>query len=262
MSYILDALKRADAERERGHVPGLHSQPNSPRQPTSVTTRRRLWPWIALVLALLLAVGSLRWLESAPPLQADLDTDTSSATEAIDAPRTDPAAREATPAPMPTTAPPPAPAPILAPSAPPPRSATRVRPPNLPAEADIDTEEPRGTDVEDVIAVDAPPPVALPDPVVTPRPAARAPLGTQGRPVMNSAPQVAPARPIEPIVNSRTDIRISGSTWSDDPAMRMLIINGQVVREGQSIAPGLQLETIGRRTAIFNERGSRFNLDH
>ncbi len=27
MSYILDALKRADAERERGHVPGLHAQP-------------------------------------------------------------------------------------------------------------------------------------------------------------------------------------------------------------------------------------------
>lgn len=27
MSYILDALKRADAERERGQVPGLHAQP-------------------------------------------------------------------------------------------------------------------------------------------------------------------------------------------------------------------------------------------
>ena len=27
MSYILDALRRADAERERGSVPGLHTQP-------------------------------------------------------------------------------------------------------------------------------------------------------------------------------------------------------------------------------------------
>ena len=27
MSYILDALQRADAERERGTVPGLHAQP-------------------------------------------------------------------------------------------------------------------------------------------------------------------------------------------------------------------------------------------
>ena len=26
MSYILDALRRADAERERGKVPGLQSQ--------------------------------------------------------------------------------------------------------------------------------------------------------------------------------------------------------------------------------------------
>ena len=27
MSYILDALRRADAERERGTVPGIHAQP-------------------------------------------------------------------------------------------------------------------------------------------------------------------------------------------------------------------------------------------
>src|SRR5205085_3782475 len=27
MSYILDALRKADAERERGSVPGLHTQP-------------------------------------------------------------------------------------------------------------------------------------------------------------------------------------------------------------------------------------------
>lgn len=27
MSYILDALKRADAERGRGQVPGLNAQP-------------------------------------------------------------------------------------------------------------------------------------------------------------------------------------------------------------------------------------------
>ena len=31
MSYILDALKRADAERERGAVPGLHSQTAAPK---------------------------------------------------------------------------------------------------------------------------------------------------------------------------------------------------------------------------------------
>ncbi|MFO1267813.1 MAG: hypothetical protein U1F67_14180 [Rubrivivax sp.] len=27
MSYILDALRRAESERERGQVPGLHAQP-------------------------------------------------------------------------------------------------------------------------------------------------------------------------------------------------------------------------------------------
>ena len=29
MSYILDALRRADAERERGAVPSLHAQQSS-----------------------------------------------------------------------------------------------------------------------------------------------------------------------------------------------------------------------------------------
>ena len=36
MFYILDALQRADAERERGHVPGPNSQrvPPASREPT------------------------------------------------------------------------------------------------------------------------------------------------------------------------------------------------------------------------------------
>ena len=42
MSYILDALRRADAERERGQVPGLHSQvsPRSAVPPTMARNRR------------------------------------------------------------------------------------------------------------------------------------------------------------------------------------------------------------------------------
>lgn len=51
MSYILDALRRADAEREQGSVPGLHAQPV---QPPSTETRPRAkaqqqpWTWVAL----------------------------------------------------------------------------------------------------------------------------------------------------------------------------------------------------------------------
>jgi general secretion pathway protein B len=61
MSYILDALKRADAERERGVVPGLYA-----RQLTSSSTRTpsptRTLMIIAIGTALLATLAVLLWL--------------------------------------------------------------------------------------------------------------------------------------------------------------------------------------------------------
>lgn len=61
MSYILDALKKADAERERGNVPGLHA-----RQVTAAAIPRtetgHKGTWLALVAGLVLAgVAALVW---------------------------------------------------------------------------------------------------------------------------------------------------------------------------------------------------------
>ena len=57
-------------------------------------------------------------------------------------------------------------------------------------------------------------------------------------------------------------IQISGSAYSAHQAHRMLIANGQVVKEGQELAPGLTLEVIGPRSAVFNHRGTRFNVNY
>ena len=47
MSYILDALRKADAERERGNVPGIHAQPTiGGSAPTATPGTRLPWPWI------------------------------------------------------------------------------------------------------------------------------------------------------------------------------------------------------------------------
>lgn len=56
MSMILDALRKADSERERGAVPGLHAQPVSPPSiDAAPPARARPWHWIAIgVLAVLL----------------------------------------------------------------------------------------------------------------------------------------------------------------------------------------------------------------
>lgn len=61
MSYILDALKKADAERERGNVPGLHArQVTAAATPRTPTGHTRIW--LALVGGLALAgVAALVW---------------------------------------------------------------------------------------------------------------------------------------------------------------------------------------------------------
>jgi general secretion pathway protein B len=59
MSYILEALKKAQAERAHGAVPGVDAQPVptiAPRAPVSMQT------WMITVLVLLAACAALFWL--------------------------------------------------------------------------------------------------------------------------------------------------------------------------------------------------------
>lgn len=64
MSYILDALRKADAERARGAVPGLHAAQGPDIDSPSDKTRMRLLAGAVGVLALAL-LGSLAWQMSA-----------------------------------------------------------------------------------------------------------------------------------------------------------------------------------------------------
>ena len=66
MSYILDALRRADAERERDPARGIHAQPAAG---VPVPSRSRVpgWAWPAGACVVLLAAGFVGWQRSAPP---------------------------------------------------------------------------------------------------------------------------------------------------------------------------------------------------
>ena len=44
------------------------------------------------------------------------------------------------------------------------------------------------------------------------------------------------------------------------PAYRMLIINGEVFREGEKPAPDLQLEQIRAKAAVLNFKGLRYSV--
>ncbi|HJW11002.1 MAG TPA: general secretion pathway protein GspB [Albitalea sp.] len=123
MSYILDALRRADSERERGTVPGLHAQTIAPDAADADSERGTTpWPWVVVGALALALVGLLAWhlltSDASPP------------------PIAQPAPQPVTPAPAPVAvapapvAPPVTEKPVFAPTAlPEPVAAPKAAPP-------------------------------------------------------------------------------------------------------------------------------------
>jgi general secretion pathway protein B len=55
---------------------------------------------------------------------------------------------------------------------------------------------------------------------------------------------------------------IAGAVYSDDPNQRLLLVNNQAFGQGNTVAPGVQLEEIQTSSSIFNFQGTRFQLMH
>lgn len=129
-----------------------------------------------------------------------------------------------------------------------------------------------------------PAPVAVPAstamfhaaPVVSAQPAEPAPLPAVAERALPSgleAPAMPATQASTPPVPSAAElpasvrsglpsVLITGHTYSDNPTLRMLMIDGHMVVEGQAISPGLRLERIGPHQAVFNHRGTRFSVDY
>lgn len=234
MSYILEALRKADAEREQGAeavLPGPVAQVDADAGAAAERPAPRAagaWRWLVAGAAIPIA-ALLVWRLSATPEPAPTAVVAGTAlpvqpgtASAVPAAASPPVA-QAMAIPEPATAPPSAadPAPAAAPAAPAP--------------------------VARVVRKPAARPAATP-----PQPAAAA----------SQAPAAVP-----PLAALPDDLRrqvpamvVGGSVYSPDPASRMLVVNGQVVREGTTLAPGLRLERIGREAAVFSIRGQSFEL--
>jgi general secretion pathway protein B len=246
MSYILDALKRADTERERerGTVPGLHSQ-NLPSG-NFQRDRRRQPPKLAHSLAwtglIVLAVVATWTFWPGAERQQDLASSTVDTTEpmqtpAAQAPAQAPDAPNAAPSESPAATAPDLP--ILAPPPPPPPPPTRAERPRAdrPAGATAATESTPAT-----------------------APAAAVPSSDSAAASQTAAP-VRRFAELSPELRSQLpQVNVSGSTYSSNPKLRTLIANGKVIQEGGEIAPGLQVETIGQRSAVLNFKGTRYSI--
>lgn len=204
MSYILDALRRAESERARGQVPGLHDQPALP----AATAARRSGPvWVlvsALGLALVLAALALWWTRRPAPA-----------------------------APVAVVV---APAPVAQP---------------VPAVSAPATPAPTGTATPPLPQVVSEPTSVLPASAAV-APAAAAP-----------AQQASITRLAELPPDQRREwpnLVLGGSVWSESAANRFVIVNGQLLHEGEAVAPGLIVERIGPKTVVLRWRDRRVEV--
>ncbi len=262
MSYILDALKRADSERERGLVPGLHAQP----VPTDTPTHggyRAVKPFMLVLTGVglvLLCVMLWRWLgpdaapvsvrSAVPQTVAPTPvTESVTARPAPEKPSLPPPAVSATPESAPSPGPLQTPRMVMAPAQISPAPASTLERGQNPPEP-----EARSTPSRPL-----PPLAPLPTPA---RPANPTIAATPGTPP-------APIARVAPLAELPADIRlaipklvISGATYADNPAYRMLIINGQVFHEGEKLSTDLQLEQIGPKAAVLNYKGQRYSVGY
>lgn len=56
---------------------------------------------------------------------------------------------------------------------------------------------------------------------------------------------------------------IAGYSYADDAAMRMVVINERILREGEEVSPGVRLDRIeGDGKLLFSYKGFRFRPPH
>ena len=225
MSYILDALKRAESERSRGAVPGVHAQPQAAATTTPQSRSRVVWVLAGAVA--LTAVGAGLWWLTVP---AAVRTSTAPSPVA-------PAAPVAVVVPTPVQAPA---APVVA-------APAAVLPPIPPL------------------------PVVPPPPAAPTAPTAQVPAPVAVAKASAPAP-TAPARqqPRVPTLAELPDtvrqqlptLAISGGTYSENPLYRMVIVNGQVLHEGDTAAPGVVLEKIRQKEVVLRAQGQRYTVPY
>jgi general secretion pathway protein B len=285
MSYILDALKKAERQRHLTAVPTVATMHRPP-----VVTRRASWPWIAVAAVLLAnATVLLLWVIRPTPVIPERATDASqpAATLAASPREREPVASPPSAGPVVTASPGvdlvtprPAPAPALdrkpkiaaaqkpsalvasAPTAPvaPPPSSKRA--------AEGQTAKSAASRAVPAVATDKP--AAPPPPVAVARPPEQSVAPVVGpspaKPTERSVtPPPAPTPPapggaITSAPDSMPQIRLQMLVYSDVPSERLVFINNHKYVEGQSVEGKLVVESITPDGAVVNYQGKRVLL--
>jgi general secretion pathway protein B len=255
MSYILEALKKAQAERQLGNAPTIHAPQVEAVQPGVAASRKPLFIGLgagALVVAL---VALLVWQRGPAPVAAPASVPAS-------APGSAPAAVPPVAATLPAapsvaagsasntlevSAPP-------APSEPAPRPAHVAEAPARPAPAAAPRagqEAPASTARAPAPAAPAPRAAAVSAAVQTPVPA---PVSSpeDSLPYLHQLPDT--------IQRDLPRVSFGGYMYSANPADRLLLVDKALRHEGEEVAPGLVLEKLLPKAAVMNFRGVRYRV--
>ncbi len=210
VSYILEALKKAEAQRGQGQVPGIHDQHMLPEFGGAEREGQSLLIWIIMGMGLLM-MGLLVWVMVRP--------------DAPDAPNA-PAAQAVRSATLP-----------LATQTPSAENASA----SAQTDADVMAKPTKAVKVKDRASEK-----------ITPK-----------------ADAVSNKLPVEPLLELPEAMRaelprlnFGGAMHSDTPAMRMLIVNGQLLHEGDAVSPDLTLEEINLKQATLRYKGYRYTAKY
>jgi hypothetical protein len=259
MSYILDALKRAEQQR------GGPTRVGTPvTRPVVFSDAARWWPWIAAAFGGLgLVVGAIAlWPASSPTPPVASPAPTSAPAAASDPGVTSAPVVASAPivTPVPVVAPPPAP--IVHP----PARAAESRPPAAPERRAVAKASPPAPAVErSVTSHPFPPPVPDRSPAtrVIPSPVTR-PASRPQEPATPPAPaEVARAAPpATPTGNAKAlaaRISLQVLSWAPEPKDRFVFLNGRKYGEGQTI-DGMLIEHITEDGVTLSFQGERVTL--
>jgi general secretion pathway protein B len=280
MSYILDALRRADAERERerGAVPGLYTEQLPGGAADWAPTPSRP-PWLAITIGIgagvLLIGGVVAWMafsrEPAPMVVTVVNPAPSSLL-----PPDPPNAAVSPVAPAPVA---PSPAAVLPPAtepaAAPTKPATKAPPAAAAASGTVKPARPTAPPRPASAAPDAATAKATPAKTAPAEPPARSaatsPATLPAAAPASAAAAATAAKPprVPTLAELPADIRqqlptlaVGGAMYSPTPSNRMLILNGQLYHEGEQPAPGLTLESIQLRSAVLSFKGQRYEISY
>jgi general secretion pathway protein B len=246
MSYILDALRKADAQRESDPARGIHAQPQRAAVDADPPAGGyRTWFWVASAAGVI-ALAMAGWYmyrdrgSVTPPPHRDA-TMAQPARPAMLAP---PPAVAQVPAPVIAPAPVVVPAPVIAPA---PAPAVAVLPPPV-----VTAPPPGGRSMARVPSrADRPTMGGTPPPNA---PAAAAPAA--------AIPPAAPMPPVAGLPPDAPKLTITGGVYSANRSQRMLIVNGQVVAEGGDLGSGVTLEEIKPKSVVLVFRGARYTVGY